>query len=145
GTNLLADNAPFPPDCDKAGPVQCETGTGGARGQSTPTSAGGGGGGGDGGGGNAAAAASGGSDPNGTASATGDTVCDADTGECTSAGGSATGNGSTGQARALPQTIAATSGWGATQTLMLLAVLLTLGLVLAPGLTSRYLESRKPK
>jgi phosphate ABC transporter phosphate-binding protein len=144
GTNLLADNAPFPPDCDKAGPVQCETGTGGARGQSTPTSAFGGGGGGGGEGGTAEGPATG-TDPNGTASATGDTVCDADTGECTSAGGTATGNGSTGQARALPQTIAATRGWGGTQTLMLLAVLLTLGLVLAPGITSRYLANRKPR
>ena len=142
GTNLLADNAPFPPDCDKQGPVQCETGTGGAHDQSTPTSNGGGGSGAGGPGGNAAAASG---DPTQSALATGDTVCDADTGECTAAGGTAGGNGSTGQARALPQTIAATSGWGATQTLMLLAVLLTLGLVLAPGITSRYLASRKPR
>jgi phosphate transport system substrate-binding protein len=147
GTNLLADNAPFPQDCDKQGPVQCETGTGGAAKQSTPTSKGGGGSGGGGGtgdpgGGAAASEASG--NQLAAADATSATVCDADTGQCTSASGAA-GNGSTGQARALPQTLAAARGWGATQTLMLLALLLTLGLVLAPGITSRYLASRKPK
>jgi phosphate transport system substrate-binding protein len=31
GVNLLAKNAPFPPACDKAGPTQCTTGTGGAK------------------------------------------------------------------------------------------------------------------
>ncbi len=51
GTNLLADNAPFPQDCDKQGPIQCATGTGGAASQSTPTNGGGGGSGGGGGGG----------------------------------------------------------------------------------------------
>ncbi len=56
-------------------------------------------------------------------------MCDADTGQCTSDGGAAAGSGSTGQARALPQTLAAARGWGATQTLMLLALLLTLALV----------------
>jgi hypothetical protein len=72
-------------------------------------------------------------------------VCDADTGECTSVNGSGGSGGSGGQARAFPQTLAATRGWGATQTLMALAVLLTVGLVLAPGLTSRFLANRKPK
>ena len=31
GTNTVAKNAPPPPDCDKAGPVQCVTGTAGAK------------------------------------------------------------------------------------------------------------------
>lgn len=35
GTNTLAATAPQPPECDKAGPVQCTTGTAGAA--STPT------------------------------------------------------------------------------------------------------------
>ncbi|PZF81277.1 phosphate ABC transporter substrate-binding protein, partial [Jiangella anatolica] len=30
GTNTLAENAPYPPECDQQGPVQCATGTGGA-------------------------------------------------------------------------------------------------------------------
>src|SRR5215467_8960317 len=36
GTNTLAKNDPFPPACDKKGPVQCTTGTGGAK-KPTPT------------------------------------------------------------------------------------------------------------
>lgn len=36
-SNKLARTAPYPPDCDKAGPVQCTTGTGGAK--DTPTAA----------------------------------------------------------------------------------------------------------
>jgi phosphate ABC transporter phosphate-binding protein len=35
GSNRLAKTAPYPPECDKAGPTQCLTGTGGA--QDTPT------------------------------------------------------------------------------------------------------------
>jgi phosphate ABC transporter phosphate-binding protein len=31
GTNTLANNDPYPPDCDKKGPTQCTTGTGGAK------------------------------------------------------------------------------------------------------------------
>jgi len=151
GTNLLADNAPFPADCDKQGPVQCETGTGGARNQPTATSAGAGdptqeAAAGPTAGDNATAAAAGGADGS-TAQAAGvtsATVCDADTGECVSASGAGTG-GSGGQARAAPRTLAATRGWGGTQTLMVLAALLTLLLLLAPGLTSRFAESRKPQ
>jgi phosphate ABC transporter phosphate-binding protein len=39
GTNTLAKNDPFPPACDKKGPVQCSAGTGGAH-SPTPTSPG---------------------------------------------------------------------------------------------------------
>jgi phosphate ABC transporter phosphate-binding protein len=152
GTNLLADNAPFPPDCDKQGPVQCETGTGGARNQSTPNSAASAGSSqaaaaGPAAGGGASEAASSGAEGSAAqaADATSATVCDADTGQCTSVSGSGGSGGSGGQARAFPQTLAAPRGWGATQTLMLLAIILTLGLVLAPGLASRFLASRKPK
>ncbi|MEJ1230993.1 MAG: substrate-binding domain-containing protein [Galbitalea sp.] len=35
GTNKLADDDPMPPACDKEGPVQCTTGTGGAANTST--------------------------------------------------------------------------------------------------------------
>ncbi|HWH28761.1 MAG TPA: phosphate ABC transporter substrate-binding protein PstS [Mycobacteriales bacterium] len=38
GTNTLAKTAPQPPACDKVGPVQCETGTGGVRNVATPNS-----------------------------------------------------------------------------------------------------------
>ncbi|WP_203825133.1 phosphate ABC transporter substrate-binding protein PstS [Actinoplanes palleronii] len=40
GSNTLAKNAPYPQACDKVGPTQCTTGTGGATAQ-TPTSGGG--------------------------------------------------------------------------------------------------------
>ncbi|MFD2797073.1 phosphate ABC transporter substrate-binding protein PstS [Promicromonospora vindobonensis] len=46
GTNQLANEAPYPPACDKKGPTQCTTGTGGSK--DTPTApSGGGAGGGD--------------------------------------------------------------------------------------------------
>ncbi|PWC04309.1 phosphate ABC transporter substrate-binding protein PstS [Agromyces badenianii] len=38
GSNRLANEAPNPPDCDRQGPTQCATGTGGAK--DTPTGAG---------------------------------------------------------------------------------------------------------
>jgi phosphate transport system substrate-binding protein len=38
GTNLLAKTDPFPPACDKKGPTQCTTGTGGAKGQTSANS-----------------------------------------------------------------------------------------------------------
>ncbi|MGH9274282.1 MAG: phosphate ABC transporter substrate-binding protein PstS, partial [Acidimicrobiales bacterium] len=37
GTNVLAQNAPQPADCDRQGPVQCATGTGGIKAVLTPT------------------------------------------------------------------------------------------------------------
>ncbi|MBA8808538.1 phosphate ABC transporter substrate-binding protein PstS [Promicromonospora sukumoe] len=42
GTNRLAEEAPYPPACDKQGPTQCSTGTGGSK--DTPTAPSGGGG-----------------------------------------------------------------------------------------------------
>jgi len=43
--NALAKKAPYPPECDKQGPVQCSTGTGGAKDTATdPSGAGGNGG-----------------------------------------------------------------------------------------------------
>jgi hypothetical protein len=41
GTNRLAEEAPYPPACDKKGPTQCSTGTGGSK--DTPTAPSGGG------------------------------------------------------------------------------------------------------
>ena len=59
GTNRLANEAPYPPDCDRRGPVQCTTGTGGTRGTETRPTAGAGAGGADGAGGGAAGEAGG--------------------------------------------------------------------------------------
>ena len=50
GGNRLANTAPYPQDCDKQGPTQCTTGTGGARDESTDNTGGGAGSGGAGGG-----------------------------------------------------------------------------------------------
>ena len=36
GRNLLAENAPFPSECDKVGVSQCSQGSGGAKDQETP-------------------------------------------------------------------------------------------------------------
>lgn len=38
GSNRLAKEAPFPPDCDRSGPTQCVTGTGGAKDVATTAS-----------------------------------------------------------------------------------------------------------
>lgn len=43
GTNRLANEAPYPPACDKKGPTQCSTGTGGSKDTPTTPSAGAGG------------------------------------------------------------------------------------------------------
>ncbi|WP_427868909.1 phosphate ABC transporter substrate-binding protein PstS [Leucobacter luti] len=59
GTNRLANEAPYPPDCDRRGPVQCTTGTGGTRGTETRPTAGAGAGGADGAGSGAAGEAGG--------------------------------------------------------------------------------------
>lgn len=59
GTNKLANEAPYPPACDKKGPVQCTTGTGGSKGTPTAPS-------GDNGGGEGESDGSGGSDGDGS-------------------------------------------------------------------------------
>ncbi|MFJ3407155.1 phosphate ABC transporter substrate-binding protein PstS [Promicromonospora sp. NPDC090134] len=51
GTNRLANEAPYPPACDKKGPTQCTTGTGGSKDTPTAPSGGDGGVGSEGGGG----------------------------------------------------------------------------------------------
>ncbi|WP_369371249.1 phosphate ABC transporter substrate-binding protein PstS [Promicromonospora sp. Populi] len=64
GTNRLANEAPYPPACDKQGSTQCSTGTGGAQGTPTTPSGGSSGGTDDGDG-------SGGTDGDGTGGGTG--------------------------------------------------------------------------
>jgi len=170
--NLLADTAPQPQACDKQGPTQCATGTGGAK-QSTPGSGAGASGGGTSAGsvakagpgassggkatgataarGGAAAvsgaAAAGGSagSGGGADSAAATQACDPSTGTCGSGTGTAdpSSAGTAGlAAAATPATLSVKKGWTSTQTLMLLISLLVLALVLAPGLTLRYLNKR---
>jgi ABC-type phosphate transport system substrate-binding protein len=167
GSNKLADTAPYPQACDKQGPTQCASGTGGAAKQPTTvkpsasggTGTGGGGTGGSGGtrgggtsggvAGGATSAAAAGSTGTGGAASSGSgnaaqQACNPDTGACATNVGAAGGSSSQ-VASAAPMTLAARSGWTGDQTLMLLAALLTLGLVLAPGVTAAVLARRRSK
>jgi phosphate ABC transporter phosphate-binding protein len=161
GGNLVAENAPQPQPCDRPGPTQCATGTGGAR-QTTAISGGGGGGaaagsvGGGGGSGAAgggvggAAAGSGGSGTasggdNGTiAGGTGPggtgVAIDPDTGQVIGNGTSVGGAGSTG-VTAVPVTVDLADNRRQI-VLGVLAVVLLLGLVLGPPLVARTMRSR---
>ncbi|MGD0311502.1 MAG: substrate-binding domain-containing protein [Acidimicrobiales bacterium] len=145
GVNLLAQTAPFPPACDKQGPLQCTTGTGGAV-VSTPVSPGapeastpGGAA--------AAAAASGGA---GAAAASAAAAAAAGSTSSSAACNSTAANCSTvsGPSDAAPTaatlTLPASAGWSMTQTLMVLIILVVLALILIPGLMSRRAKRRKP-
>ncbi|MGW1532494.1 phosphate ABC transporter substrate-binding protein PstS [Streptomyces aureus] len=169
GHNKLADTAPYPAACDKKGAPPCTTGSGGAK---TGTGSGGSGStGGTGGGsttggstgGTSGGGSTGGSSAGGTAAGGGtgggsEPVVDPDTGQTLSpgsgAGGSgsgSTGGGGTGGgsgtagdtiALAQPVSVAGGQGWTSTQTLMLIAAFLVLGLVLLPSLVSRAITGR---
>jgi len=169
GTNVLAKNAPFPPECDKRGAVQCNTGTGGVRAVVTPPSAGagtggtggtsgtGGGTGGTGTGGTAGGAT--GTDgvaatDGGAAASDGGTggvpVCDPDTGVCTDGGETSGGAGDSGTGALVPGAVTTTllsgsNGWSTSQSLMVLIFAFTLALVLAPAATWRFLSRRGPE
>lgn len=143
GTNVLATNAPFPQDCDRAGPEQCATGTGGQKETATPVTGGGDGGGeqavgpvavGGATGGVASAGAAGG------AAATEATTIDPDTGQVVG-GSTLSGGGSTlGLAVATPTSLDSAAGWSSTQTLALLVGALVLALVFGPALLWRRLN-----
>ncbi|MFD8737750.1 substrate-binding domain-containing protein [Streptomyces sp. NPDC059618] len=169
GHNKLAETAPYPAACDKKGAPPCTTGSGGAKaggssggsgstggtggGSASGGTTGGGSGGGTGGGSSGGGSASGGSTGGGSAP-----VVDPDTGQTLSpgsGGGSGTGTsggsgGSTGGSGAAADTIAlaqpvavsGSQGWTTTQTLMLIAAFLVLGLVLLPSLVSRVITGR---
>ncbi|MCZ0987639.1 phosphate ABC transporter substrate-binding protein PstS [Streptomyces diastatochromogenes] len=146
GHNRLADTAPYPKPCDKKGAAPCTTGSGGAKSDD--------GNGGSGGGSSAGGTTSGGSSGtggNGTAGTggSGGPSVDPDTGQTIAPGASAgggSGGGGTGAANtvalAQPVAVAAGHGWTATQTLMLLAAFLVLGLVLLPSVVSRLVGAR---
>ncbi|HSL74723.1 MAG TPA: phosphate ABC transporter substrate-binding protein PstS [Ilumatobacteraceae bacterium] len=93
GENLLAANAPQPQECDRRGPAQCATGTGGVKAVETPTAPPVGGGAAVGGGGGTAGGATtgGGAATGGGASTGGGTS----SGGGTSTGGAATGGAGT--------------------------------------------------
>lgn len=145
GTNLLATNAPVPEECDRAGPEQCATGTGGQSGTVTPVAGPGGSGQsglGDGGGEQAfSSGIDGGGNSIDGALAAGDSeaVIDPDTGQVVG-GGQGRGQGTLGLAVATPTSLAATNGWSSTQTLALLVALLIGALVFGPALLWRRLS-----
>ncbi|GAB7103218.1 phosphate ABC transporter substrate-binding protein PstS [Streptomyces phaeofaciens JCM 4814] len=150
GRNKLAETAPYPKACDKKGAAPCTSGSGGAK----PTGSGGGSGGASGGsGGGTAAGASGGSTGGGgTSGSTGQPSVDPDTGQTLSPGAAAGGGTSSGSggtaadgtvALAQPVAVAGRTGWTGTQTLMVLASVLVLGLILLPSVVSRLLGGGK--
>ena len=145
GVNLLAQTAPFPPACDKQGPAQCTTGTGGAVATATPISKG-------------ATATSGATSAaantttgtsaasgaataaaTGTGAAATATACDPSTGACGATSGGTTSIDPT----AATATLAAGTGWTSTQTLLVLIGLVLLALLVIPGLLPRRLERRR--
>jgi phosphate transport system substrate-binding protein len=142
GRNRLAETAPYPAACDKQGAAPCTTGSGGAK-------SGGGGGSGGGGAGGSTGGAAGGSS-GGTAGGTGAAAggsgrpsVDPDTGQVVAADGTGAGAGTAAGgtiALAQPVAVAGHGGWTTTQTLMVLAVLLVLGLVLLPSVVSRLIS-----
>ncbi|MFI8240553.1 phosphate ABC transporter substrate-binding protein PstS [Streptomyces sp. NPDC085866] len=146
GHNRLADTAPYPKPCDKKGAPPCTTGSGGAK--SGDGEGGSGGGSAAGGTANGGSSATGGNGTAGTGGSGGPSV-DPDTGQTIVPGASAGGgSGGTGTgadntvALAQPVAVAAGHGWTATQTLMLLAAFLVLGLVLLPSVVSRLAGAR---
>jgi phosphate ABC transporter phosphate-binding protein len=149
GVNLLAQTAPNPPACDKQGPLQCTTGTGGAVAIITVPSKGGtsstGGTTGTGSttattgpGGKTGANATGSGATSGSGSTTA-ASCDPSTGACSSSGSGSTSIDPT----AATVTLAAGKGWTSTQTLLLLIGLALLAILLIPGLLSRRLDRRR--
>ncbi len=159
GTNLLADDAPYPPACDKQGPTQCVNGTGGATAVATAVSGNTGAGvaatsgagigsatgtsGGSGGVSGSSSSKTGGSAATGSAAksrAAALATCAAEgktASECTAAGG----NGTAGTDPSPDtQVLAATTGWSFEQTLILLISVALVALILLPA---RILSRRR--
>jgi len=156
GTNVLAQNAALPPECDRKGPTQCATGTGGVK--STPTavaSAGGTTGSGTGSGAGTGTGANAGGASNGSTGTTvpgatgGDgsgAACepDPDTGLCPDGSGGSGGSGSALVQGAVTTTLLSnTGGWSSAQTLMIVVFGLTLLLILAPAAAWRHLSRKE--
>ncbi|MET8095016.1 substrate-binding domain-containing protein [Streptomyces sp. NPDC005236] len=168
GHNKLADTAPYPAACDKKGAPACTTGSGGAKagggsggsGSTGGTSGGSGSGGstgGSSGGGTTGGSSGGGGTASGSTGGGSGPVVDPDTGQTLSPGsgggsgsgasggsGGSGGNGSVNDTIALaqPVSVSGTQGWTTTQTLMLIAAFLVLGLVLLPSVVSRAITGR---
>jgi phosphate ABC transporter phosphate-binding protein len=137
GTNTLADNDPQPPACDKQGPTQCTTATGGAT-TSTPVKSSASGN--QGASAGASASASSGANGAGGTSTASAQACDPDTQNC--AGGAA-GASSGQQVAGVPTAASASLGDGLQVTLMALASALLLFLALGPPLIAQASRRRK--
>jgi phosphate ABC transporter phosphate-binding protein len=156
GTNTLAVTDPQPAACDKQGPTQCSTGTGGAANQSTsvkPGAQGSGATGTSGTGGTATGSTgttgtAGGSASSAAAAASSAAVaaCDPDSGDCTSGGGGVGGAQDAAnqqQYNAIPVNSAVSLGDGMRVALMVLAAVLLVALGLGPPLISQALSRRR--
>jgi len=143
GHNLLAQTDPSPPACDKQGPTQCTTGTGGAK-TPTPVNSGAGGGGSSGGTGTAANASSGTLAGTGTGSAASAAQqgCNPDSGTCGTAAQASQGGAST--VNGIPVASPVSLGDALEVALMALAAALLLGLILAPPLIAQVTRRRRP-
>jgi phosphate transport system substrate-binding protein len=143
--NQLAATAPQPRDCDRQGPTQCTSGTGGAQVDTPATGTGGvGGDGSSGGAGGSGSADSTGGTTGGTsgsgAAGSSDAVYDAN-------GNLVSGSSSSGGAAAVSAPFSLpTDGWGTPQFIMLAAgVLLLLAVIVPPILSRRMRHSSAPK
>lgn len=123
--NQLALTAPMPADCDKAGPNQCTTGTGGAAGIETPITG----------------TAAGGSATGGNATAAGAGAAGGAAGMAVDEYGNPIG-GAMGGAVSSPFTLAA-AGWGGPQMLMLVAGILLVAAMLVPPVLWPWLQRRR--
>lgn len=152
GTNTLAKTAPQPSECDKKGVSQCTNGTGGAKATSTSSSSGG-----NGGSSTTGSTTNGGSTTGGTsngssggngstsggssgdgASSSGNGVQGAGTGATGTDGGILT----VGDVNAAPVTLNDSTGWGLSNTMVIFALVLLLGIVVGPPLVTRELARR---
>jgi phosphate transport system substrate-binding protein len=141
GSNTLARKAPQPRDCDKAGPVQCTTGTAGAKGDTPVT---GGGKKNNGTGNNGGTNTAGGNGTTGptsaaggaTGGANGPAVIDPDTGQVVGGGG----GGGVDNVSAIPVSLSNALDPTLETTLIVVAVGLLLGLTVGPPLISRRLN-----
>lgn len=151
GVNLLAQQAPYPPACDKQGPTQCTTGTGGAS-AATPVSAG------SPEASNPAALAASGATTGSTATTSGGASTGANVGggdggaavstkRCTARGACSASGASLRSTAVAPSAttlvLAVGKGWSTTQTLMVLIFLVVIAVILIPGFVSRRAKRKK--
>ncbi|GAA2184595.1 phosphate ABC transporter substrate-binding protein PstS [Brooklawnia cerclae] len=146
--NQLAETAPYPADCDKQGPNQCTTGTGGATDSTDVTGSGSGGdanaggsGGGDGGSGSGGTGGTGGGTGGGTDNAA-DTASDPvydEYGNLVAGGDSSSTGGSSRTAVSSPFTLPDTGGT-MRQWLLVASAMLLIGAVVVPPLVFQRLQ-----